>query len=112
MKKRRLSRSQGHRKALIRNQVAALLVHGSIKTTEAKAKAIRPVAEKMITLGKKGDISARRQAAAYLNHPEAVSKLFEEVGPKYAEREGGYTRILRVGMRRGDATPISMVELV
>lgn len=112
MSKVRLSRSQGHRKSLIRNQVASLLLHGRIQTTEVKAKVIRPVAEKMITLGKQGDLAARRQAAAFLNHPEAVAKLFDEVAPKYAERKGGYTRILRVGLRRGDAAPISLIELV
>lgn len=112
MKQSRLARNQGHRKSLIRNQVASLLLNGRIQTTETKAKAIGPVTEKMITLGKQGDLAARRQAAAFLNHPEAVKHLFEEVAPKYADRDGGYTRILRVGVRRGDAAPISRIELV
>lgn len=99
-------------KSLIRNQVASLFLHGKIQTTDTKARVIGPVAEKLITLGKQGDLAARRQAAAYLNHPEAVKKLFEEVAPKYADRNGGYTRILRVGVRRGDAAPISRIELV
>lgn len=112
MSKVRLSRPQGHRKALIRNQVASLFLHGRIKTTEVKAKAIQPVAEKLITLGKRGDLAARRQAAAYLNHPAAVKQLFEEIAPRYADRQGGYTRVLRVGVRRGDAAPLAMIELV
>lgn len=112
MKKARLAGRHGHRKSLIRNQVAALILNGRIRTTETRAKAIRPVAEKLITLGKQGDLAARRQAAAVLNHPAAVKHLFEEVAPKYAERDGGYTRILRVGVRRGDAAPISQIELV
>lgn len=112
MSRKRLSRRQGHLQSLIRNQVASLFLHGKIHTTDAKARQIAPVAEKMITLGKQGDLAARRQAAAYLNHPEAVKKLFEEVAPKYKDRDGGYTRILRIGVRRGDAATISRVELV
>jgi large subunit ribosomal protein L17 len=112
VKKSRLASTHGHRKSLIRNQVAALILNGRIRTTETRAKAIRPVAEKLITLGKQGDLAARRQAAAVLNNPAAVKHLFEEVAPKYAERQGGYTRILRVGVRRGDAAPIAQIELV
>lgn len=108
----RLGRDQGHRKALLRNQVASLILAGRIETTEAKAKAIRPLVEKMITLGKRGDLAARRQAAAFLNRPEAVQKLFDNVAPKYTDRQGGYTRILKVGPRRGDAAPMSLIELV
>lgn len=112
MKKARLVSDQGHRKSLIRNQVAALILNGGIETTEAKARTIGPVAEKMITLGKRGDLAARRQAAAFLNNPAAVKHLFEEVAPRYANREGGYTRIMRVGVRRGDAATIARIELV
>lgn len=108
----KLGRRQGARKALLRSQVAALIHHGRIETTETKAKAIRPLAERMITLGKRGDLASRRQAAAFLNEPEAVKRLFNELGPKYADRNGGYTRILKLGPRRGDAAPMSLIELV
>lgn len=108
----RLGRNQGHRKALLRNQVNSLIRHGRIETTEAKAKAIRPLVDKMITLGKRGDLAARRQAASFLNQKDVVAKLFDEVAPKYADREGGYTRVLKLGPRRGDAAPMSLVELV
>jgi len=112
MSLKKLGRTQGHRKALLRGLVAAVVKHGKIETTEGKARAAKPLVEKMITLGKRGDLHARRQAAAFLADPEAVKKLFEEVAPRYAERNGGYTRLLKLGPRRGDAAPMSILELV
>ncbi|HLS91586.1 MAG TPA: 50S ribosomal protein L17 [Limnochordia bacterium] len=108
----KLGRTQGHRKALLRSLVASVLLHGRIETTEGKARAAKPLVDKMITLGKRGDLHARRQAAAFLNNPEAVRKLFEEVAPRYRDRNGGYTRLLKLGPRRGDAAPMSLLELV
>ena len=87
-------------------------MHERVKTTEAKAKELRPYVEKVITLGKKGDLHARRQALAVLGDREIVHKLFAEIGPRYAERDGGYTRILKLGPRQGDAAPMAMIELV
>lgn len=112
MKRHKLGRNAGSRRALLRNQVSALIVHGRIKTTEAKAKAIRPLAERMIHLGKQGTLHARRQAAAYLLGKEPVRKLFDEVAPRYRERNGGYVRIVKTEVRRGDAAPMSIIELV
>lgn len=112
MKRHKLGRNAGSRRALLRNQVSALIVHGRIKTTEAKAKAIRPLAERMIHLGKQGTLHARRQAAAYLLGKEPVRKLFDEVAPRYRERNGGYVRIVKTEIRRGDAAPMSIIELV
>lgn len=108
----KLGRTQGHRKALLRSLVASVLLHGRIETTEGKARAAKPLVDKMITLGKRGDLHARRQAAAFLNNHEAVRKLFEEVAPRYRDRNGGYTRLLKLGPRRGDAAPMSLLELV
>jgi large subunit ribosomal protein L17 len=108
----RLGRNQGHRKALLRNQVTSLIIHGRIQTTEAKAKAIQPLVEKMVTLGKRGDLAARRQAASFLNQPQAVSTLFESIAPKYEGRNGGYTRILKVGFRQGDSAEVAIIEFV
>src|SRR5690606_10999578 len=104
--------TQGHRKALLRGLVASVLIHGRIETTAGKAKAAKPLVDKMVTLGKRGDLHARRQAAAFLANPEAVRKLFEEVAPKYADRSGGYTRVLNLGPRQGDAAPMALLELV
>ncbi|HHU61253.1 MAG TPA: 50S ribosomal protein L17 [Natronincola sp.] len=112
MKLKKLGRTSGHRKALLRNQVTDLVLHGRIETTIPKAKSIKPLADKMITLGKRGDLAARRQAAAFLMDPVAVQKLFDDVAPKYAERNGGYTRIIRTGVRRGDAAPMAIIEWV
>lgn len=112
MKPNRMGRNHGHRKALMRNLATSLILNDRIKTTDVKAKALRSVAEKMITLGKQGDLAARRRAAAYLNHPDAVKRLFEDIAPRYKDRDGGYTRILKVGVRRGDAAPISLIEWV
>ena len=103
MRQRKLGRTSSHRRALLRSLVTSLVLHGQIETTEAKAKAVKPLADKMVTLGKHGDLHARRQAAAFLMQPEAVKKLFDDIAPKYAERNGGYTRVLKTGPRRGDA---------
>lgn len=108
----KLGRTQGHRMAVLRNLVAAVVLHGKIETTEGKARAAKPLVDKMITLGKRGDLHARRQAAAFLNNPEAVRKLFDEVAPRYRERNGGYTRLLKLAPRQGDAAPMSLLELV
>lgn len=112
MKRNKLGRTSSHRRALFRSLVTSLILHERIRTTDAKAKAVRPFAEKMITLGKRGDLHARRQAAAFLTDPAAVQKLFDEIAPRYRERNGGYTRILKVGRRRGDAAQESIIELV
>ncbi len=112
MRLRKLGRRSGHRRALLRNQVTSLVLHGRIETTEAKAKSIKPLADKMVTLGKRGDLAARRQAAAFLLDPAAVKKLFDEVAPRYADRNGGYTRIIKTGVRRGDAAPLAIIEWV
>lgn len=108
----KLSRKSGPRRALIRSQVTSLLDKGRIETTEAKARAIKPLAEKMITLGKKGDLHARRQALAFLLSEDVVTKLFEKIAPKFEGREGGYTRIVPKGPRRGDGALIVILELV
>lgn len=112
MKLKKLGRTSSHRRALLRSLVTQLVLHGRIETTEAKAKAVKPLADKMVTLGKRGDLHARRQAAAFLMEPEAVQKLFSDIAPKYAERSGGYTRILKTGPRRGDAAPMAIIEWV
>lgn len=112
MRARKLDRRIDHRRWLFRHLVTQIVLRGRIRTTLAKAKAVRPVAEHMVTLAKRGDLHARRQAAAVLTEKQAVRKLFAEVGPKYAERHGGYVRIIKVGPRRGDAAPMSIVELV
>ena len=109
---RGLSRSRSHRSALIRNQVTDLLRHEAIVTTEAKAKTIRPVAEKMITLGKRGGLHARRQAGAVLTDRKVLRTLFDEIAPRFAERQGGYTRIIKLGPRRGDGAQMAHIELV
>jgi len=109
---RKLGRTSSHRRALLRSLVTSLVLHGRIETTETKAKAVKPLADKMVTLGKRGDLHARRQAAAFLMQPEAVKKLFDDIAPKYAERNGGYTRILKTGPRRGDAAPMAIIEWV
>lgn len=109
---RKLGRPTGHRKALLKNQVISLFSAGRIETTFSKAKETQRMAEKMITLAKKGDLSARRQAMSFLNNKEAVAVLFEEIGPKYADRNGGYTRVLKLGPRRGDASEMAILELV
>ncbi|MGI6149715.1 MAG: 50S ribosomal protein L17 [Firmicutes bacterium] len=112
MKLRKLGRRADHRRMLLRNQVTSLILNDKIETTEAKAKAIKPLVDKMVTLGKRGDLHARRQAAAYLLDPKAVQKLFNDIAPKYAERNGGYTRVIKTGFRRGDAAPMAVIEWV
>ena len=109
----KLSRDSAHRKALLMNLSKELIEHERIKTTEAKAKAVRPVVEKLITLAKRGDLHARRQALASLSQDKfAVHKLFVDVAPRYADRNGGYTRILKLGPRQSDATEMVFIELV
>jgi large subunit ribosomal protein L17 len=109
---KKLGRDSAHRKALYSNLAGALLEHGRIKTTEAKAKAVKPFAEQMITLGKRGDLAARRRALAELRSPGVVSHLFGEVAARFADRPGGYTRIVKLGQRQGDAAEMVYLELV
>jgi large subunit ribosomal protein L17 len=97
---------------MFRNMVTSLLTHEKITTTDAKAKEIRSVAEKMITLGKRGDLHAQRQAASYIREKSVVTKLFSAIAPRYKDRPGGYTRIVKLGIRQGDTAPISLIELV
>jgi large subunit ribosomal protein L17 len=112
-KRHKLSRSASHRKALLRNLCKEVIDHERIQTTEAKAKAVKPEVEKLITLAKRGDLHARRQALSQLGQDKfVVYKLFEEVGPRYADRPGGYTRILKLGPRSSDATEMVLLELV
>jgi large subunit ribosomal protein L17 len=108
----KLGRDASHRKALYGNLAGALIEHGRIRTTEAKAKAVKPVVEEMITLGRRGDIHARRQALAYLRSQDVVYKLFADVGPRFADRPGGYTRIVKLGPRQGDAADMVYLGLV
>ena len=109
---RKLGRDASHRKALYANLAGALIEHGRIKTTVTKAKAVRPIAEQMITLGRRGDLHARRQALAKLRSQEVVHKLFADVGPRMADRPGGYSRIVKLGHRQGDAAEMVYLELV
>ena len=109
---RKLGRDAAHRKALYANLAGALIEHGRIKTTEAKAKEVRPIVEKMITLGKRGDLAAHRQAVAFLRSKSVAHKLFAGVAPRFAERDGGYTRVVKLGPRQGDAAPMAYLELV
>ena len=109
---RKLSRTSAHRKAMYRNMAASLLRHETIKTTLPKAKELRRIVEKLITLGKRGDLHARRIAAAELKQDAAVVKLFGTLGPRYASRAGGYSRVLKAGFRYGDMAPMAIVELV
>jgi large subunit ribosomal protein L17 len=109
---RKLGRDASHRKALYSNLTGALIEHGRIKTTVAKAKEVRPVAEQMITLGRRGGVHARRQALKFLRSQDVVHKLFDEVGPRFKDRDGGYSRIVRIGPRLGDAAEMAYLELV
>ena len=109
---RKLGRDSAHRKALYANRTASLIEHGRIKTTVAKAKEVRPVAEEMITLGRRGDVPARRQALKFLRSQDVVHKLFSEVGPRFSDRPGGYSRIVKLGPRQGDAAEMAYLELV
>jgi len=117
---RKLGRTSAQRKALLRDLATDLIIHERIETTEARAKELRSVVDKMITLGKRGDLHARRQAASFIrneiadaeNGTDALQKLFSDVAPRYEERQGGYTRIMKVGPRRGDGAPMVIIELV
>ena len=111
-KGRNLSRSPSHRRALLRNMATSLFRHGRITTTTAKAKELRPYAERLITLAKRGDLHARRLVARRIADREVLGKLFDDIGPRYVERPGGYTRILKLGNRRGDAADMALIELV
>ena len=108
---RKLGRDSSARKALLRGIVTSLFQHERIETTEAKAKELRKVADKMLTLAKRGDLHARRQVMAYMMDEDVVKKLFDEVAPKYKDRQGGYTRIIKAGVRQGDAAPMVIIEL-
>ena len=109
---RRLGRRSDQRKAMLRAMVTYLLENGQIKTTLARAKEVAPMAEKMITLAKKANLASYRQALSYLTKEDVAKKLFDEIGPKYAERKGGYTRVVKIGPRRGDAAEMAIVQLV
>lgn len=112
VKGRRLGRDKDHRQALFRNLATELFRHERITTTEAKAKTLRPIAEKLMTLAKRGDLHARRQAARQLHDPAVLQKLFDELAPRFEDRNGGYTRIYKLGPRKGDAAPMALIELV
>ena len=109
---RKLGRPTDQRKAMLRNLVTSFLKHGKIETTETRAKETRSLAEKMITLAKRGDLHARRQVLAFVTEEEVVKNLFDNIAPKYAERNGGYTRMYKVGPRRGDGAEVVILELV
>ncbi len=109
---RKLGRPTAHRQAMLRGMVTYLLENGSIETTLTRAKEVRSIAEQMITLGKKNTLASRRAALAYITKEEVVSKLFNEIAPKYAERTGGYTQIYKLGPRRGDAAEMALIKLV
>ena len=109
---RRLNRTHEHRKALFANMAGSLIEHEQIKTTLPKAKELRPIVEKLITLSKRGDLHARRLASAQLKEDQYVKKLFDVLGPRYTERKGGYTRVLRAGFRYGDMAPMAIIEFV
>jgi large subunit ribosomal protein L17 len=111
-KGKKLGRDASHRKALYSNLAGALIEHGRIKTTVGKAKAVRPIAEEMITLGRRGDLAARRQALAYLRSNDVVTMLFSEVAPRFKDRPGGYTRIVKLGPRWGDSADMAYLEFV
>jgi large subunit ribosomal protein L17 len=107
---RKLNRTSAHRKALFRNLFLALVRHGRIRTTDAKAKELRRVADRMVTLAKRGDLAARRRAFAFVQSRTVVKRLFDEIAPRFRERNGGYTRVVKYGFRRGDAAPLSIIE--
>ena len=111
-KGRKLNRTASHRKAMFANMAAALVKHEQIVTTLPKAKDLRRVVDKLITLGKRGDLHARRQAISRMRDKDQVQKLFEVLGPRYKERNGGYTRVLKAGFRHGDSAPMAVIELV
>ena len=107
---RKLSRTSSHRKALFCNLVLSLIRHGRVRTTDAKAKELRGHADRIVTLGKRGDLAARRRAYALIGSHQAVKKLFDEIAPQFKDRAGGYTRVVKIGTRRGDAAPTSVIE--
>jgi len=109
---RKLNRKPEHRKAMFANMAAALIKHEQIVTTLPKAKELRPVVEKLVTLGKRGDLHARRQAVAQMRDVAMVKKLFDVIGPRYKDRNGGYTRVLKAGFRYGDSAPVAVIEFV
>ena len=109
---RKLGKTTDQRMAMLRQQVTDLLDNGRMETTITRAKEIKPLTEKMITLGKKGDLAAYRQALSFITREDVANKLFKEIAPKYADRNGGYTRITRIGTRRGDAAEMAVIELV
>ena len=109
---RKLGRDSAHRRALYANLAGALIEHGRIRTTQAKAKEVRPIVEQMITLGKRGDVAAQRRAVAFLRSKGAAHTLFAEIAPRFADRPGGYTRVVKLGPRQGDAAPMAYLELV
>ena len=109
---RKLGRPTDQRMAMLRGMVTALLENGKIETTVTRAKEVRALAENMITLGKRGDLHARRQALSFITKEDVVKKVFDELAPKYAERKGGYTRIIKTGVRRGDNAPMAIIKLV
>ena len=109
---RKLGRKSDHRRAMLRAMVTFLFENGRIETTVPKAKELRSVADKMVTLGKENTLHARRQALSYITKEDVVKKLFDEIAPKYADRNGGYTRVLKAGPRRGDAAEMAIIELV
>ena len=109
---RKLGKTTAQRKAMLRQLVTDLLEHGKLETTFYRAKEVQPVVEKMITLGKKGNLAAYRRAMSYITKEDVVQKLFKEIAPKYADRNGGYTRVTRTGPRRGDAAEMAVIELV
>jgi large subunit ribosomal protein L17 len=111
-KKRRFGRTHEHRKAMFMNMAQALIKHEQIVTTLPKAKDLRPVVEKLVTLGKRGDLHARRQAIAQIHDVKLVGKLFDTLGPRYRDRNGGYTRVLKAGFRYGDNAPLAVIEFV
>ncbi len=112
LKNRKLGRTSDQRKAMLRAMVTYLLENGQIKTTITRAKEVAPVAEKMITLAKENSLSSYRQALGFITKEDVTNKLFKEIGPKYASRNGGYTRIVRIGPRRGDAAEMAVIQLV
>ena len=109
---RKLGRPTAHRKAMLRGMVTLLLENGQVETTLARAKEVRSIAEKMITLGKKNTLASRRAALAYITKESVVTKLFSEIAPKYAERNGGYSQVFKIGPRRGDAAEMAVVKLI
>ena len=112
LKNRKLGRTSDQRKAMLRAMVTYLLENGQIKTTLTRAKEVQPVAEKMITLAKTNSLASYRQALSYITKEDVANKLFKEIGPKYADRNGGYTRIVKIGPRRGDAAEMAIIQLV